>query len=148
MFNKIDSNYNSDVKLIRFHNLKLFKKIILSLVVTVLINSLFFIYRGDFSWGVLIVLFIAAGFTLFPIFEKTELIDIKWDENNALIFTYYNLLDKIVTESFKKSNIKSIRVKSRQKRVVIELIDYRVIKLDYTKQQELDILNSRLDSML
>jgi hypothetical protein len=148
MFNKIDSNYNSDVKLIRFHNLKLFKKIILSLVVTVLINSLFFIYRGDFSWGVLIVLFIAAGFTLFPIFEKIELIDIKWDENNALIFTYYNLLDKIVTESFKKSNIKSIRVKSRQKRVVIELIDYRVIKLDYTKQQELDILNSRLDSML
>ncbi len=148
MFNKIDSNYNSDVKLIRFHNLKLFKKIILSLVVTVLINSLFFIYRGDFSWGVLIVLFIAAGFTLFPIFEKTELIDIKWDENNALIFTYYNLLDKIVTESFKKSNIKSIRVKSRQKRVVIELIDYRVIKLDYTKQQELDILNSRFDSML
>ncbi len=148
MFNIIDSEYSKDAKLIKFYNRKILKQIVRTTVISLVIYTLVSILFYGFHWWVTIVILIGQGILVLASVDKTSLIDIKWDDNNNLTFTYYNILDKIVTERFSKSDILSIQVKSRQTRVVIELNDFRVIKLDYTKQQELDVLNVRLDSNL
>ena len=112
-----------------------------------LYSSLFFLIKSnDFQWELIIVFILFQGLTFFPAFNKTELIKIQWNNNDTILkFTYYNILDKIVTEQFDCKNLKYIRVLKRIKRIKIELIDHRVINLDYTKNQELDVLNARLD---
>ena len=149
MTNKIDSIYTKDKKLIRQHNKLTYRKIIISLFVYTIVYSLYSILRDIFEWGTLVVIVLAQSFAFFNYTDSKIFIDLVWYNKDSFItLTYYNFRDKIVTERIEKKELKTIQVKESIKRIKIELIDNRQIKLDYSKKQEIDILNQRLEIKL
>lgn len=146
MTRKIDSTYTKDTNLIRSYDRKTIHQILISLSISIIVYALYSIVRNDFDWGALIAIIIAEGVAIFGYIDLNKIIDIEWDDKDSfLTLTYYNILDKIVTERIDKKEIKTLKVKERNRRINIELIDNRLIKVNYTKKQSLMILNQRLD---
>ncbi|RKD90192.1 hypothetical protein [Mangrovibacterium diazotrophicum] len=146
MHNKIESEYTRDLALVRTYNKKTYLKALVSCAIAVAVYCLVAYLRYDFSWAILIWIVVIQALMIFSYADIYQLIDLAWDDKeSSLTFTYYNLVDKIVTEKFDKKDIEKLKMQEWRKQLVIDFVDNRRIRLNYSKNQELMLLNQRFD---